>query len=32
VVGTDGRVVDVVRSEFRLGSHADRALRALRPA
>jgi peroxiredoxin Q/BCP len=32
VVGTDGRVVDVVRSEFRLGSHADRALRALRLA
>jgi peroxiredoxin Q/BCP len=31
VVGADGRVTDVVRSEFRFARHADRALDALRP-
>jgi len=30
VVGTDGRVADVVRSEFRFGRHAAKALDALR--
>jgi peroxiredoxin Q/BCP len=30
VVGTDGRVADVVRSEFRFGKHAAKALDALR--
>ncbi len=30
VVGTDGRVTDVVRSEFRFGKHAAKALDALR--
>jgi peroxiredoxin Q/BCP len=30
VIGTDGRVTDVVRSEFRFGAHADRAVAALR--
>jgi peroxiredoxin Q/BCP len=30
VIGTDGRVTDVVRSEFRFGRHADRAVAALR--
>jgi thioredoxin-dependent peroxiredoxin len=30
VIGTDGRVTDVVRSEFRFGKHADRAVAALR--
>jgi thioredoxin-dependent peroxiredoxin len=30
VVGTDGRVVEVVRSEFRFGKHAAGALEALR--
>ena len=30
VVGTDGRVADIVRSEFRFGKHAARALDALR--
>jgi peroxiredoxin Q/BCP len=30
VVGTDGRVADVVRSEFRFGKHAVKALDALR--
>lgn len=32
VIGTDGRVVDVVKSEFRFGKHADKALAALAPA
>ncbi len=32
VIGTDGVVRDVVKSEFRFGKHADRALAALRPA
>ena len=31
VIGVDGRVTDVVRSEFRFGAHADRAVAALRP-
>jgi peroxiredoxin Q/BCP len=30
VIGTDGRVQDVVRSELRMGKHADGALQALR--
>jgi thioredoxin-dependent peroxiredoxin len=30
VIGTDGRVIDVVRSEFRFGKHAAKALDALR--
>ena len=30
VIGTDGRVADVVRSEFRFGRHATKALEALR--
>lgn len=30
VIGTDGRVADVVRSEFRFGRHATKALDALR--
>jgi peroxiredoxin Q/BCP len=30
VVGTDGRVSDVIRSEFRFGKHAAKALDALR--
>ena len=30
VVGTDGRVAEVVRSEFRFGKHAAKALDALR--
>jgi peroxiredoxin Q/BCP len=30
VVGTDGRVTDVVRSEFRFGKHAGQALDAVR--
>ncbi|KUJ69645.1 peroxiredoxin [Streptomyces albus subsp. albus] len=30
VIGTDRRVVEVVRSEFRMAVHADRALAALR--
>ena len=30
VIGTDGRVTDVVRSEFRFGKHAAKALDALR--
>jgi hypothetical protein len=29
MIGTDGRVADVVTSEFRLGKHAGRALDAL---
>jgi peroxiredoxin Q/BCP len=32
VVGTDGRVADVVRSEFRFGKHAGKALEALHGA
>ena len=31
VIGTDGRVLDVVRSEFRFGKHATQALDALQP-
>lgn len=31
VVGTDGRVVRVVKSEFRFGRHAQEALDAVRP-
>ena len=31
IIGTDGRVTDVVRSEFRFGKHAGRALEALSP-
>jgi len=30
VIGTDGRVTDVVKSEFRFGKHAAKALDALR--
>ncbi|NEB79790.1 peroxiredoxin [Streptomyces sp. SID14478] len=30
VIGTDRRVLEVVRSEFRMSAHADRALAALR--
>lgn len=30
VIGTDSRVVEVVRSEFNMEAHADRALAALR--
>ena len=30
VIGTDGRITDVVRSEFRFGKHAAKALDALR--
>ncbi len=29
VIGTDGRILDVVRSELRAGVHADRALEVL---
>lgn len=29
VIGTDRRVIEVVRSEFRMSAHADRALAAL---
>ncbi|MEV6750896.1 peroxiredoxin [Streptomyces sp. NPDC051214] len=32
VIGTDRRVIEVVRSEFRMSAHADRALAALRSA
>ncbi|MEV2251561.1 peroxiredoxin [Streptomyces sp. NPDC050147] len=32
VIGTDRRVIEVVRSEFRMSAHADRALAALRAA
>ncbi|MEB3964349.1 peroxiredoxin [Streptomyces kunmingensis] len=32
VIGTDRRVLDVVRSEFRMSAHADRALATLRAA
>jgi peroxiredoxin Q/BCP len=32
VVGTDGRVTDVLRGEFRFDRHAVRALEALRPS
>lgn len=32
VIGTDGRLVEVVRSELRANVHADRALEALRRA
>ncbi|WP_372349091.1 peroxiredoxin [Streptomyces sp. KL116D] len=32
VIGTDRRVLEVVRSEFRMSAHADRALAALRAA
>lgn len=32
VIGTDGRVLDVVKSEFRFGKHADKALAALAPS
>lgn len=31
VIGTDGRIVDVVKSEFRFGKHAAKALDALQP-
>jgi peroxiredoxin Q/BCP len=31
VIGTDGRVAQVVRGEFRFGRHAAQALAALRP-
>ena len=31
VIGTDGRVLDVVTSEFRFGKHAAQALDALQP-
>ena len=30
VIGQDRRVLDVIRSEFRMAAHADRALEALR--
>jgi peroxiredoxin Q/BCP len=30
VIGQDGRVIDVIRSELRMNVHADRALEALR--
>jgi peroxiredoxin Q/BCP len=30
VIGADGRVADVVKSEFRFGKHAEKALDALR--
>jgi peroxiredoxin Q/BCP len=30
VIGTDRRVIDVIRSEFLMNAHADRALEALR--
>ncbi|MEV1024187.1 peroxiredoxin [Streptomyces sp. NPDC050264] len=32
VIGTDRRVLEIVRSEFRMSAHADRALAALRTA
>ncbi|QNS08473.1 peroxiredoxin [Streptomyces xanthii] len=32
VIGTDRRVLEVVRSEFRMSAHADRALEVLRSA
>ncbi|MGZ4507821.1 MAG: redoxin domain-containing protein [Blastococcus sp.] len=32
IIGTDGRVTDVVRSEFRFAAHAAKALDALTPA
>ncbi|WP_161300390.1 peroxiredoxin [Streptomyces sp. SID5785] len=32
VIGTDRRVLEVVRSEFRMSTHADRALETLRAA
>ncbi|MER8009421.1 peroxiredoxin [Streptomyces sp. NPDC094149] len=32
VIGQDGTVLDVVRSELRMNTHADRALEALRAA
>ncbi|XIG80319.1 peroxiredoxin [Streptomyces sp. SGAir0957] len=32
VIGTDRRVLEIVRSEFRMSAHADRALAALRAA
>ena len=31
VIGADGRIAGVFRSEFRFGRHADKALAALRP-
>ena len=30
VIGTDGRIVEVIRSEVRFGHHADRALEVLK--
>ncbi|MFI0241045.1 peroxiredoxin [Streptomyces sp. NPDC016845] len=32
VIGTDRRVLEIVRSEFRMSAHADKALAALRAA
>jgi len=32
VIGTDGRVREVIKSEFRFGKHADQALSALSPS
>jgi thioredoxin-dependent peroxiredoxin len=32
VIGTDRKVLDVIKSEIRMAVHADRALAALRPA
>jgi peroxiredoxin Q/BCP len=31
VIGTDGRILEIVKSEVRMGVHADRALKALGP-
>lgn len=30
VIGTDRRIIDVIRSEFRMSIHADKALETLR--
>jgi peroxiredoxin Q/BCP len=32
VIGTDGKILDVIHNEFQMGAHADRALKVLRQA